>query len=94
MFCNVLLDVNIPQLMCMGKVSFAEDVFHSAGYVCSREFDYVLNNRDPFYSLHTEENVLLFNKCFIFEEAFFNDQELLFTLLKYGNFYLPIAKPA
>ncbi|XP_046635826.1 protein MMS22-like [Daphnia pulicaria] len=75
-------DVNIPQLMCMGKVSFAEDVFHSAGYVCSREFDYVLNNRDPFYSLHTEENVLLFNKCFIFEEAFFNDQELLFTLLK------------
>jgi hypothetical protein len=81
-FFNFTLDVNIPQLMCMGKVSFAEDAFHSAGYVCSREFDYVLNNRDPLYSLHTEESVLLFSKCFIFEEAFFNDHELLFTLLK------------
>lgn len=66
----------------MGKVSFAEDLFHPAGYVCSREFDSVINNRDPSYSLHLEDNVLLFNKCFIFEEAFFNDHVLLFTLLK------------
>jgi hypothetical protein len=81
-FIYCILDVNISQLMCMGKVSFSEDVFHSAGYVCSREFDHVLNNRDPLYFLHTEEDVLLFNKSFIFEEAFFNDHELLFTLLK------------
>ena len=81
----VSIDINIPQFTCMGKISFAEDVLHPNGYVCSREFDYVLNNQDPSHSLHVDENVWLFNKCFIFEEAFFNDSELLFTLTKYAN---------
>lgn len=87
-------DVNIPQLTCMGKVSFAEDLFHPAGYVCSREFDSVINNRDPSYSLHLEDNVLLFNKCFIFEEAFFNDHVLLFTLLKTTYVRIELAAKA
>lgn len=67
----------------MGKISLAEDIFHPNGFVCSREFDSVLSNRDPAHCLHVDENVWLFNKCFIFEEAFFNDSDLLFTPLKY-----------
>ena len=67
----------------MGKVSFAEDVFHANGYVCSREFDSVINNRDPSHALFLDEEVCLFKQCFIFEEAFLNDSDLLFTFTKY-----------
>lgn len=79
---HLVSEVAIPQLTCMGKVSFAEDCFHTTGYVCSREFDSVLNNRDPSHLLHVQETAVLFNKCFIFEEAFWNDDELLFMLAK------------
>lgn len=75
-------DVIIPQMTCMGKVIFSEDIFHSASYVCSREFDSILTNHDPSYSLHVNETVMLFDKCFVFEEAFLNDSDLLFTLAK------------
>lgn len=76
--------MNIPQLFCMGKISNCEDIFHPNSYVCSRELDSVLNNHDPQSLLYKDEYIHLFNKHFVFEEAFFNNIDLLLDLARYS----------
>ena len=82
LFIFLFTDVTVPQFICMGKISSSEDVFHPNSYVCSREFDSVLNNHDPYALLYKEESVCLFNKHFVFEEAFFSDMDLLLNLAR------------
>ena len=77
------LETIIPRLNCMGKINLSDDTFHPEGFVCSREFDCVLNGNHPAFSLYEDEEVRLFNRCFLSDEAFLCDTNILLTLTKY-----------
>ena len=67
----------------MGKINCMDNTFHPDSYVCSKEFECVLSEQDPCSMLHSQELVDLFGRCFIFDEAFLNDLNLLLQFAKY-----------
>ena len=69
----------------MGKITNSENIFHPNSYVCSQELDFILNNHDPQVLLYEDESICLFNKHFVFEEAFFSDMDLLLDLARYSS---------
>ena len=67
----------------MGKINQSDDAFHPEGFIGSREFDSVLGGSHPAYLLHDDEEVKLFNRCFLNDEAFLYDINVLLKLTKY-----------
>ena len=76
------LESYVPKFNCMGRVGQSEDILHEKGYVCSGEIERILQDRDPIPWLFPAQQIKLFNKCFIFDEAFFNDIDTLLKLAK------------
>lgn len=76
----------------MGKINQSDNTFHPDGFVCSKEFDSLLSERDPCQMLYSHEEVDLFGRCFLFDEAFLNDLDLLLTMTKYFLFIALASK--
>ena len=72
----------IPQFHCLGKINHSEDSLHEKGYVCSGEFKALLDGQDPLPFSFQSVKVEIFGKCYLYEEAFFNDTELLLKFAK------------
>jgi len=68
--------------VCMGKINQSDNTFHSEGYVGSTEFEALLDCKDPSHLLHSDEEIHLFGRCFLFDEAFLNDTSLLLSFAK------------
>lgn len=76
----------------MGKTNISDETFHPEGFVCSREFDSVLSGNHPAFYLHEDEEVRLFNRCFLNDEAFLCDTNVLLTLTKYDEILFLLFK--
>ena len=78
----IFTEMSVPQFICMGRINSSEDKFHPNGYVCSGELDFVLSSHDPCILLYQDECIRLFDKPFVFEEAFLSDTDLLLNLAR------------
>ena len=67
----------------MGRIAHSDDALHEKGYIGSGEVENVLLARDPAPSLFTDNSILLFNRNFLFDEAFFQDTDLLLKLARF-----------
>lgn len=67
----------------MGKVNANDNTFHPESYVCSGEFDSLLNSRVPHAGfLDDDDDIQLFSHSFSFEEAFLSDHSILLGFAK------------